>query len=335
MIHSELGKLMDGQSLSFEEMKNCMDLIMEGKCTPVLISSFLTALRCKGESIEEIAAAVTTLREKATKIPTVKSDVIDTCGTGGDHSGSFNISTTSAIVAAAAGIPVAKHGNKAMSSSCGSANVLQELGLNLDLTAEQVGQSIDKNNIGFLFAMNLHSAMRHVGPIRQELKQRTLFNILGPMLNPANAKRQVIGVFDFKFGPIMAEVLNKLGSEKVMVVCGEDGLDEISLSAKTHVVELDAGKISQYTLEPADLKLEACTLEELKGGTPEENAKIIKDILDGKQGAKRNIVLANAGAAIYVSGKASSILEGVEQAKEAIDSGKAKETLKKFVEFSH
>ncbi|MFC1586291.1 anthranilate phosphoribosyltransferase [Fibrobacterota bacterium] len=334
MITDVLGKLIKRENLAFDEMKAVMEQVMEGKCTSAQIGAFLATLRSKGETPEEIAAAVETLRAKATHVPVFKNNVIDTCGTGGDHSGTFNISTAGALVAAGAGAPVAKHGNKAMSSSCGSANVLQELGLNLELTPEQVGESIDRYNIGFLFALKLHSAMRHVGPARQELKQRTIFNILGPMLNPAGAKRQIIGVFDAGLLHTLATVLQRTGSEQVMIVAGKDGLDEISLSAPTLVAELKDGKIDEYELNPAELGFTPCSLDDLKGGSPRENAEIISSILDGQKGPQRDITVLNASAALYVAGMATDIPDGINKAQEAIDSGAAKKTLEDFVAFS-
>ncbi|MBF0432955.1 MAG: anthranilate phosphoribosyltransferase [Fibrobacteria bacterium] len=334
MISEIIGKLIARQNLSHEEMKSTMDTIMDGQCTNAQIGAFLATLRAKGETIEEISAAVEVLRAKASIVPVSKPNVIDTCGTGGDHSGSFNISTASAIIAAGAGVPVAKHGNKAMSSSCGSANVLQELGLNLDLTPEQVGESIDKYNIGFLFAMKLHSAMRYVGPARQELAQRTIFNILGPMLNPANAKRQIIGVFDPELLMTLATVLQKTGSERVMIVHGNDGLDEISLTSTTQVAELKDGKISQYEINPEELGLKLCSTDDLKGGSPTDNANIIRDILKGDKGPKRDICLLNAAAALYIAGVADDLPQGMQKAAEAIDSGAAQKTLDDFIAFS-
>ncbi len=334
MITDILGKLFQKQNLTFEEMQAAMGEIMEGKCTDAQIGAFLASLRCKGETPDEIAAAATILRSKATNISCSRQNIVDTCGTGGDHSGSFNISTAAAIVAAAAGVPVAKHGNKAMSSSCGSANVLQELGLNLDLTPEQVGESIDKHNIGFLFAMKLHGAMKYVGPARQELAQRTIFNILGPLINPAGARRQVLGVFDHTLIGKLAMVLKALGSEHVMVVAGSDGLDEITLTATTHIAELKNGDISEFELNAGDLGFTPCTKNDLKGGSAVENAGIIKSILQGEKGPRRDIVLLNAAAAIYVGDKAQNLKSGLKLAAEAIDSGAASNTLKNFIEFS-
>jgi anthranilate phosphoribosyltransferase len=335
MITEILGKLIRRENLTFQEMKSAMEELMEGKCSPAQTGAFLATLRSKGETPEEIAAAVQTLREKATRVPVKNANVIDTCGTGGDHSGTFNISTASALVAAGAGAAVAKHGNKAMSSSCGSANVLQELGLNLDLSAEQVAESIDRFNIGFLFAMKLHGAMRHVGPARQELAQRTIFNILGPMLNPAGAKRQIIGVFDVSLLRTLAEVLQKTGSEHVMVVAGKDGLDEITLTASTQVAELKEGNISEYELDPQDFGLTLCSADELKGGSASENAEIIRTILKGEKGPKGDITLLNAAAALYVAGLAHDIPDGITKARESIDSGTALKAMEEFIAFSH
>jgi anthranilate phosphoribosyltransferase len=260
--------------------------------------------------------------------------VVDTCGTGGDHSGSFNISTASAIVAAGGGVAVAKHGNKAVSSACGSANVLQELGVSLELTPEQVGECIDKCRIGFLFAAKLHSSFKHVGGVRQELGQRTIFNLLGPMLNPARAKRQLIGVYDLNLTATLANVLSELRAEHVMVVAGTDGMDEISLTAPTKVAELKDGEVLEYILNPQDLGFSLCTAEDLKGGDAAANAAIIRGVLDGKKGPALDIVLLNAGAALYVGGLAPDIKGGVALARKAVESGAARSTLERWVSHS-
>src|SRR4051812_33240590 len=252
MIVPLLGKLIKGVDLSFAEMQAAMGALMDGQLTPAQIGGFLIGLRIKGETPTEIAAAVTILREKATVVPTSAKPLVDTCGTGGDHSGSFNISTAAAIVAAGGGVAVAKHGNRAMSSKCGSANVLQELGVNLELTPEQVGECVDQCRIGFLFASKLHASYKYVAGPRQELGQRTIFNLLGPMLNPARAKRQLIGLYDLNLTRTLAQVLLELRSEHVMIVAGTDGMDEISLTAPTRVSELKDGSISDYILNPQD-----------------------------------------------------------------------------------
>jgi anthranilate phosphoribosyltransferase len=329
-----LGKLMRGENLAFDEMSAAFEGIADGAWTPAQIGGFLVALRIKGETSEEIAGAAVSMREHSVAVPVKRQPVIDTCGTGGDHSGSFNISTASAIVAAAAGAAVAKHGNRAISSRCGSANVLAELGVNIEQTPEQVGASVDANGIGFLYAPSLHPAMKHVAGPRAELGQRTLFNILGPLMNPARAKRQVIGVYDQNLTRTFAEVLQRLGSEHVLVVGGTDGLDEISLCAPTKVAELKDGEIKEYILNPQDLGFSLATKEDLQGGDIARNAEIIREILGGAKGPKRDIVLLNAGAALYVAGLAKSLKEGVAQAAQAIDSGKAQETLAKWAAFT-
>lgn len=329
-----LGKLIKGENLTFQEMQGAMGGIMEGQWTPAQIGGFLIALRIKGETPVEIAAAVTILREKATLVPTSAKPLVDTCGTGGDHSGSFNISTASAIVAAGGGVAVAKHGNKAVSSACGSANVLEALGVNLDMTPEQVGACVDKCRIGFLFAPKLHGSFKHVGPVRAELGQRTLFNLLGPMLNPARAKRQLIGVYDLNLTTTFAQVLSDLRAEHVMVVAGTDGLDEISITAPTKVAELKNGEILEYILNPQDLGFSLGTLADLKGGDAAANAAIIRGVLDGKPGAALDIVLLNAGAALYVGGLAEDLKGGVALARKSVESGAAKRALEAWVSHS-
>jgi anthranilate phosphoribosyltransferase len=334
MISPLLGKLIKGENLAFAEMQGAMNGILEGQWTPAQIGGFLIALRIKGETPQEIAAAVTILREKATPVPTSAKPVVDTCGTGGDHSGSFNISTAAAIVAAGGGVAVAKHGNRAMSSKCGSANVLQELGVNLELTPEQVGECVDKCRIGFLFASKLHSSFKHVAGPRQELGQRTIFNLLGPMLNPARARRQLIGVYDLNLTRIMAEVLGELRSEHVMVVSGTDGMDEISLTAPTKVSELKNGEITDYILNPQDLGFSLCTAADLQGGDAPVNAAIIRGILEGKRSPATDIVLLNAAAALYVGGLAKDLQDGVALARKSIESGAARKTLESWIAFS-
>ncbi len=329
-----LGKLIKGESLTFTEMQGAIGGIMEGKWTPAQIGGFLVALRIKGETPQEIAAAVSILREKATVVPTSAKPLVDTCGTGGDHSGSFNISTAAAIVAAAGGVAVAKHGNRAMTSQCGSANVLQELGINLDLTPDQVGECIDKCRIGFMLASNHHSSFKHVGGVRQELGQRTIFNMMGPMLNPARAKRQLIGVYDMNLTRIMADVLHELGSEHVMVVAGTDGLDEISLTAPTKVAELKTGAVTEYILNPQDLGFNLCTKADLQGGDATVNATIIRGVLAGKPGPALDIVLLNAGAALYVGGLAPDHKGGIALARQSVASGAAAKVLEAWISLS-
>ncbi|MDB5102603.1 MAG: Anthranilate phosphoribosyltransferase [Fibrobacteres bacterium] len=331
MIAPLLGKLIKGEDLTFGEMQGAMNGLMDGQWTPAQIGAFLIALRIKGETPQEIAAAVTILREKATVVPTSAKPLVDTCGTGGDHSGSFNISTAAAIVAAGGGVAVAKHGNRAMSSKCGSANVLQELGVNLELTPEQVGVCVDECRIGFLFAFKLHSSFKYVSGARQELGQRTIFNLLGPMLNPARAKRQLIGVYDMDLTSTLAHVLDELGSEHVMVVAGTDGMDEISLTAPTKVAELKDGRVDEYILNPQDLGFSLCAASDLTGGDAPVNAAIIRGVLDGKPGPALDIVLLNAGAAIYLGGLATDLKGGVALARTSVASGAAKKTLESWV----
>lgn len=332
MIAPLLGKLIKGESLTFSEMRGAMGGILEGQWTHAQIGAFLIALRIKGETPAEIAAAVATLREKATLVPTSAKPLVDTCGTGGDGSNTFNISTAAAIVAAGGGAAVAKHGNRAVTSACGSANVLEELGVRLDLTPEQVGACIDACRIGFLFAPKLHSSFKHVAPVRAELSpQRTLFNLMGPMLNPARAKRQVIGVYDLNATRTLAEVLRELRSEHVMVVAGTDGLDEISLTAPTKVAELRGGEVLEYILNPEDLGFSLCSKADLLGGDAARNAAIIRGVLDGKKGAPLDIVLLNAGAALYVAGLASDLKGGVALARQSIASGAAKGVLETWI----
>jgi anthranilate phosphoribosyltransferase len=315
-------------------MRESMDGIMEGRWTPAQIAGFLIALRIKGETPEEIAAAAEILRDKSVTVPVKRPGVIDTCGTGGDHSGTFNISTAAAIVAAAGGAAVAKHGNRAISSKCGSANVLQELGVNLEMSPERVGACVDAVGVGFLFAPKLHPAMKHVTGPRQELGQRTLFNLMGPLLNPARAKRQVIGEFDAALTRVLAEVLKRLESEQVLVVAGADGLDEISLCANTKVAELKNGEIDEYEIKPRNFGFAPAKKEDLLGGDAPENAAILREIFAGSKGPKRDVVVLNAAAALYVAGIAVHIKDGIAKAAEALDSGKAKATLDAWVRFS-
>ncbi len=328
IIKACIAKLVEKKDLSGEEAKQVMADIMSGRCTPSQIGSFLTALRLKGETVEEIAAFAYVMRDKAIKIPVTGSEnLIDTCGTGGDAKGTFNISTITAFVAAAAGAKVAKHGNRAASSKCGSADVLEQLGVNLDITPEKAGECIEKIGIGFLFAPKLHAAMKHaIGP-RKEIGIRTVFNILGPLTNPAGAAHQLLGVYDSSLTETMASVLRALGCKRALVVHGDDGLDEITTTARTKVSELKDGNVSSYYIDPADMGMESAAIEDLEGGTPEDNAKIALSILKGEKGHKRDIVIINSAAALYVAGIADTIKEGIEKASAIIDSGKALEKL--------
>ncbi len=334
MIKEILGILGEGEDLDAEMMEMAMEEIMSGEATPSQISAFLMGLRVKGETVEEITAAAKVMRAKAKKVR-APEDVIDTCGTGGDHSMTFNISTASAFVVAGAGVRVAKHGNRAASSHCGSADVLAELGVNLEADIKLVERCIEEIGIGFLFAPLLHQAMRYaIGP-RREMGIRTIFNLLGPLSNPAGAKRQLLGVFDKRWVRPLAEVLKNLGSERAMVVHGEDGLDEITLTGATYVAELKDGEVREYKIEPEEFGFRRCLLSEIRGGTSGYNAEIIREVLSGSEGVKTDVVLLNAGSAIYVAGKAESIKEGIELARQSIKSGKAMEKLESLIKMTN
>ena len=323
MIREAIQKIMAGDALTEAEMTDTMNEIMEGKTTDAQIACFLTALRLKGETIEEITGAARVMRDKATPVPTKHSLVVDTCSTGGTGLNHFNISTTSAIVTAGAGVPVAKHGNRGVTRQSGSANVLMALGVNIEIGPEHVGRCIDEVGIGFLFAPALHGAMKYaIGP-RREIGIRTIFNALGPLTNPAGAQAQVLGVYAPELTETHANVLNNLGCKHAFVVHGDDGLDDITTTTTTRVSELRNGTVKTYTLDPTTLGIPRAEPEALLGGAPEENAEIIVNMLKGEKGAKRDIVVLNAGAAITVSGKADSLEVGIELASESIDSGEA------------
>lgn len=320
------------QDLSREEMASVMQQIMTGEATPSQIGGFLIGLRMKGETVDEITAAASVMRKLATHVQTHSNHLVDTCGTGGDSSGSFNISTASAIVAAAAGAHVAKHGNRSVSSKSGSADVLEAAGVNLDIDAESVGRCVDEVGVGFLFAQKHHSAMRHaVGP-RKEMAVRTIFNVLGPLTNPASAPNQVIGVFDPELVETMAQVLKQLGSRHVMVVHADDGMDEISISTTTRVAELKDGVVTTYTISPGDFGMQIADIESIKVDSVEQSLQMIQSVFAAQPGPARDIVCLNAGAAIYVSGIAESHKQGVEMAARVIDSGAASAVLKKLIE---
>lgn len=334
MIKEAISKVVARENLSSNEAEATMEEIMTGKATPAQISAFLVALRMKGESIEEITSFVKVMREKATLVKCDDLAAVDTCGTGGDKAGTFNISTVSAFIAAASGVKIAKHGNRAVSSACGSADVLKALGANLELTPEEIGECIKKVGIGFLFAPLLHKAMKYALPPRREIGIRTVFNILGPLTNPARVKRQVLGVFTPELTQKLAGVLKSLGHEHSLVIHSEDGLDEISLSARTKIVEQRKDTLKEYYLAPEEFGFERSSLEKIKGGSTEENVQIFKEVLEGKSGPCLDISLLNAGGVIYVSGQVSSIKEGVGWAREAVLSGKAKQKLDEFIEFT-
>ncbi|MDN0077334.1 anthranilate phosphoribosyltransferase [Crenobacter sp. SG2303] len=331
-----LNRLIDQNELFYDEMLDLMRQIMRGEVSPVLMAAILVGLRVKVESVLEIAAAATVMREFATPVPvTDRTHLIDIVGTGGDKARTFNISTTAMFVAAAAGARVAKHGNRAVSSSSGSADVIEALGISLALSAEQVGQSIDKVGLGFMFAPNHHSAMRHVAPVRKELGVRTIFNILGPLTNPAQAENQLMGVFHPDLVGIQARVLKELGSRHVLVVHGRDGLDEITIADKTLVAELKDGRIEEYEIDPRQFGIAlADDLKAIRVDTAEESQRMVLSVLAGSHGPHRDIVLLNAGAAIYAAGVADCLAEGIERAREAIDSGRARQKLDELVQFT-
>lgn len=330
-----LEKVIAGDHLSQREMSEAFDIIMSGGATPVQIAGFLVALRMKGETTEEIAGGALSMRAHAVSIDVGDLKVVDTCGTGGDGSGTFNISTTAAFVAAGAGVPVAKHGNRSISSKCGSADVLMELGVNLEVTPEVVGQCIRQAGIGFMFAPMMHPAMKYAMPARKELGIRTMFNMLGPLTNPASARCQVLGVFTGGLTELFANVLNLMGSERAFVVHGLDGLDEITTTARTRVSELKDGKVVTYEIDPLDFIGGFASASELKGGDPAVNAAITRSVLSGEQGACRDIVCLNAAAAIVVGGKADDLPHGYELANESIDRGSAGEVLEKLISISN
>ena len=323
-----LNQVIAGQNLSFAVMQSLMRQVMAGELTQAQIAGLLVALRIKGETVDEIAAAASVMRELSTKVTLSNhTHLIDTCGTGGDGIQTFNVSTVSAVVAAAAGAKVAKHGGRSVSSTCGSADVLEILGVNVNLTPAEVAQCVDNIGIGFMFAPNHHSAMKHAAPVRRELGVRTLFNLLGPLTNPANAKRQVMGVFAKELTAKLAHVLQKLGSEHVLVVCGADGMDEISFTGDTYIAELKDGKVSEYILNPSQFGMPLHPLSSIQIQNADESKAMILDVLNGKQGAARDIVLLNAGAAIYVSGVVDSLQAGINKAAEVIDGGLARAKL--------
>jgi anthranilate phosphoribosyltransferase len=335
MIREAIAKLMEGTNLTQSEAETVMQEIMDGEATQAQMAAFLTALRLKGETMEEIAGCARVMRDKAIRVAPKRTDIVDTAGTGGDKAGTFNISTTAAFVIAGAGLGVAKHGNRAISGQSGSADVLEALGVNFDLTPEQSAECIDEVGIGFLFAPKLHPAMKAIAPIRKELGVRTVFNILGPLTNPAYAPAQIIGVFDGAYTAPMAHVLKSLGSRAAFVFHSADGLDELTTTAENHITFFTNGVIHTQVLDSRELGLERANREELRGGTPQENANVTRQILRGEErGAKRNVVLLNAAAALVAGGKAADLEQGLDMAAEAIDSGKAYEAVNGLVTVS-
>ena len=331
-IQKAINNIINNVNLSREDMHSIMQTIMSGKATPAQIGGFLVALRIKGETVDEITAAAEVMRELATKVDLDKTNLIDTCGTGGDSSNTFNISTTSAFVVAASGARVAKHGNRSVSSKSGSADVLEAAGINIELDAKQVTSCIENVGIGFMFAPMHHSAMKHaIGP-RRELGLRTLFNVLGPLTNPASAPNQVIGVFDKKWLTPLAETLNQLGSKHILVVHSEDGMDEISISAKTFISELKNKEVNNYEISPDNFGIKNFNINDLSVGNIDESLTMMKSVLDNKDNAAKAIVSLNAGAAIYASGISDSIKTGVEMAINIIESGAAKKKFEMLIQ---
>lgn len=333
MIREAIDTLVAGQSLTMEQAAGVMNEIMGGEATPAQFGAFVTALRLKGETVEEIAGMARVMRERAVPVA-VSEPVVDTCGTGGDASGSFNISTAAAFVVAGAGLKVAKHGNRSMSSICGSADVMEALGVRIDLGAEQVQKCLEEVGIGFMFAPNFHPAMKYAAAPRREIGIRTVFNILGPLTNPAGAKAQVLGVAEGSLTMKMAQVLELLGCHHALVVHGEDGLDEITPGGRTTVCELKGGTINSYSLAPEDLGFQRADRESLKGGSAQDNAGLLRKVLEGEKGPRRDIVLMNAAAAIMAGDRAANLEQGIRIAAEAIDSGKALEKLEGMIGIS-
>jgi anthranilate phosphoribosyltransferase len=331
-----LSSLLKGENLSSSEMQSLMTLIMTGELSSAQIASCIVAMQIKGETPDEIAAAASVMREHANKV--IVDDykhLIDTCGTGGDSLQTFNVSTLSAIIAAAAGAKVAKHGGRSVSSKCGSADVLEALGVNVNLDHKRLGHLVDAIGIGFMFAPNYHPAMKYVAPVRKELEIRTIFNLLGPLTNPASAKRQIVGVYSKELTITFAKVLQKLGSEHVLVVHGDDGMDEISITGKTYIAELKDNVIKEYTIRPSLFKLKEGNLKDIVVEDSSHSKKMILDILNGKLSVGRDIALLNAGAAIYISGLVNDIDSGIMIAADMIDQGKAMEKLNQLITSSN
>lgn len=330
-----IDKLHNKENLTQDEIEFVMNLIMSGDAIKEEIASFLLALREKGPTVDEITGAARIMRKYVVGIETAHRDILDTCGTGGDKTNTFNISTATALVVAGAGVPVAKHGNRSVSSKCGSADVLEGLGVNLNVTEDRLKTCLDQVGIAFLFAQKLHPAMKNVAPIRKELGVETIFNILGPLTNPANATHQMIGVYSRELVEPMAQVLKNLGIKKGLVVHGCDGLDEITTTGITFISEYNGEEVITYDIDPTELGMKLARPADLKGGDLDENIKIVTSILNGEKGPKRDIVLINSAYALYISDKIHNIEEGMEMAKDSIDSGKAKQKLNALKEFTH
>ena len=332
-MQSVLGRLLDGHDLTREDARGAMDTIMSGEATPAQIGGFLVALRLKGETADEIAGCAEAMRAHVLPVRPRRDDLVDTAGTGGDGGRTFNISTAAALVAAAAGSGVAKHGNRAVSSASGSADVLEALGFTLDLPPERIAQSIDELGFGFLFAPTHHPAMKHAAPVRKELAARTVFNVLGPLTNPAGARAQVVGVYSPDLVRTLAEVLAALGARRAFVVHGAAGIDELSPAGPNLVCEVVDGGVREREIDPLELGVPRCAPEELRGGSPEENAQAIRDVFAGANGGRRDAILLNAAGAIAAGGHAEDLREGLDLARAAVDSGAAGERLEALIAF--
>jgi anthranilate phosphoribosyltransferase len=335
MIQAALAELLEGRHLSREQAREVMDQIMRGEATQAQIGGFLIAMRLNGETADEIAGCAEAMREHVLPVRPQRADLVDTCGTGGDGASTINISTAAAIVAAAAGAGVAKHGNRAVSSASGSADVLEALGFQLEQPPERIAQSIDELGFGFMFAPAHHPAMRHAAPVRRELAARTVFNVLGPLTNPAGARAQVIGVYSPSLVRTVAEVLAQLGSRRAFVVHGAHGIDELSPAGPNAVCEVVDGEVRERVIDPIDLGIERCDPVELRGGAPEENAQAIREVFAGADGGRRDAILLNAAGAIAAAGHAEDLREGLELARQAVDSGGAAARLDELARFTH
>jgi anthranilate phosphoribosyltransferase len=325
-----LARLIRGEDLSRAETEDLFGRLMDGELGEITMAALLTALAAKPEAADEIAGAAIAMRQRLVAIPTTRADVVDTCGTGGDGQGTFNISTAAAVVAAAAGVPIAKHGNRSVSSRSGSADVLEALGIEIEIDPVRAGETLDRLGIAFLFAPRLHPAMRRVVAVRGELGVRTIFNILGPLSNPAGARRQVLGVYDDRLVPLMADVLRQLGCDHALVVRGHDGLDELTTTAATRVAEVRGEEVREYSVEPEEVGVVKARPEDLRGGDPRRNAELFTSVLVGRPGALLEITVLNAGAAIYVAGACEDLGTGVEIARRAIRSGAARDKLEEM-----
>ncbi|MFO8011200.1 MAG: anthranilate phosphoribosyltransferase [Dehalococcoidia bacterium] len=335
MIKEAITRIVEGNDLSMNETEAVMNEIMGGEATPAQIASFITALRIKGETVEEIAGCARIMQEHALHVNPQRMDVVDTCGTGGDGIGTFNISTTVAFVAAGAGLGVAKHGNRSVSSQCGSADLMEALGVKIDLAPEQVAECVDRAGIGFCFAPLFHPAMKYATPVRREIALRTVFNVLGPLANPARARRQLIGVYSADLTETIADVLHTLESERAFVVHGHGGMDELSTTGINRVSELRDGHVINYKIDPLDLGLAPAETSDLAGGDLEYNARITLDVLSGMAGPKRDIVLLNAAAVLVAGNKAADLSEGIALAAESIDTGKAQQKVEELISLSN